>query len=253
MRNYQILFAVLVAEILLEFAASGQAGPPIAVAAHVTTSPPEIDGVLSAGEWENTEEIILPGGNPTVVRAEWSETGLYFSLKALDTTPFIRKPGLEAEGSLHMQDVWEIFIDVLGDARQYYEVQIALSGETYAKNHLLTAPPEVDETHVLRKEFWCREWWPQPIILPADVRASSRYDPMSGWWTAEIFLPAGFVNKRRGGCPLSAGVIRLNLVRHDWKNATDADFLYWAPVKSGHPHLSPTVMGTLRLEGTSGR
>lgn len=249
--NTPFYFGVhLVLALCLGFANHGLGESPSAAVPRLA-APPVIDGAVSESEWREAVRVALPeqGGVKTSVRLAWREEGLYVGLIADENTPFSREPD-PREGSLHAQDVFEVFIDPVGDARQYYEIQLALSGETFFKNFLLSADPEVTAEGFLTEEFRARHFREEKTARPKAFLSASKYDPSRGVWTAELFLPATFLNSRNHDARLRPGVLRANLVRHDWRNASvgDAAFLYWAPVKSGHPHISPTLMGSLSLE-----
>jgi len=201
----------------------------------------------TAAEWAAAPEMLLSGeASRTGVRALWSPEALFIAMEAVEATPFTREP--EKGGSLHTQDVFEVFIDPVGDARQYYELQVALSGALFFKNFLLSAPPVTEADGVLDPAFRAAECWSFPLPVPPEIEATSRRDPQSGLWRVEVRLPASLLHRRRPGKPLTPGTLRANFVRHDWRNAREVSFLYWSPVRPGHPHLSPGRMGALHLK-----
>jgi hypothetical protein len=252
MRNKWFDLAALRVAVLLGIPGIALAEPPLVTVPHVAQRP-VIDGEVSDTEWQGARTVALParGGMQTAVRIFWAEEGLYVAFVAEEPTPFSRERD-PVEGSLHQQDVVEIFIDPVGDARQYYEIQVALSGEVFIKNFLLTADPEVSPEGFLTADFRARAFWPGRIPPPENFQTVGKHDPGEGVWTAEVFLPAGFLSKRRGTARLQPGRLRVNLARHDWRNEKDAEFSYWALVKAGHPHISPTRMGTFVLEEPTG-
>jgi len=120
----------------------------------------------------------------------------------------------------------------------------------YFRNNILTAPPRITPQKRLTPEFGEKELWRYDLPKPDGFQIASKVDPATHVWTMEVFLPAAFVNKRRGGAPMVPCTWRLNLARHDWDlPKTEAKrkvkFMYWSPVLPGHPHLSPYAMGWL--------
>lgn len=232
----------------------GGVRPPRAEA-RFTSSPPVVDGTWAQGEWDEAQPLTFAAAPPTVgatsgceVRFLWNDEGVFIGFRATDATPVYggTKPG----ESLHREDVFEVFFDQVGDHRQFWELQIAPHGQLYLRNHLLTAQPRLTEEQRLTPEFADRELWRYDVPIPAGLRSASRYDPKTQLWTAELFLPSTFANRRQDPSRMTARQWRINLARHDWDRPPDAParqgtFMYWAPVLPGHPHMSPTAMGWL--------
>jgi hypothetical protein len=229
--------------------------PPHARAIYTSHSPP-IDSDAGQEAWKNAPPLLYPNNaqapgdkNVCAVRFLWNEAGVYLAFHTTDTTPAFGhfKPG----EPLYQEDSFEIFIDQVGDHRQYYEIQIDPAGQAYLRNYLLTAPPRLTDEQRLTPEFCETDLWRYDMPLPTDVRIASKLDPQTHAWNLEMFLPAPFVHRRHGG-PMTPCTWRINLVRHDWDLPFGAPgrqvkFMYWAPVLPGHPHLSPEQMGFLEL------
>ena len=251
---------ILVGTYLLLGEAAIRAAEPPRAEAIFTTHPPVVDGVWSEGEWAGARPVFFPsaavdsepsGTPPCEVRFLWTAEGVYVAFRTTDTTPVFGqfKPG----ESLYQEDTFEIFIDQIGDHRQFYEIQINQTGQLYFRNNILTAPPRITPQNRLAPEFCDRELWRYDVPKPDEFQVASKLDARSHVWTMEIFLPASFVNKRRGGGPMESCIWRVNLARHDWDLPMGdpkrrVKFMYWAPVLPGHPHLSPTVMGWLEFK-----
>lgn len=239
-----------------------QAAPP-RMEVRFTSHPPKVDGVIDEAAWKEAAPVWFPAGKAVPsggseaalasgeIRMLWTRKGLYLAFRALDRTPVF---GHSAPGDpLYEEDVFEIFIDAVGDHLQYSELQMDPAARAFVMNYVLTAPPRLSAKNRFSREFIARDLWRYPIPVPPDVRIASRIDPETHLWTLEAFLPASFVNRRRGK-PLEPGVWRANFVRHDWATPKGTPhrkpprFLYWAPVFEGSPHLSPTMMGYLVLK-----
>jgi len=236
--------------------AAGEATLPRAQAPFAVTAP-VVDGRADDPAWEKAPPVFFPAKNSDAalqlsceVRFLWTHAGVYVAFRTTDRSPVYghSRPG----EPLYLEDVFEVFIDQGGDHRQFYEIQIDPAGQAYFRNNLLTAPPRLTEEGRLTPEFCERELWRWDLPAPEGFEVASRLDAETGLWTAEIFFPAAFVNRRGGGGPMKPASWRINLVRHDWsepKNVPErkAAFLYWAEVLPGHPHLSPTRMGWLEF------
>jgi hypothetical protein len=154
---------------------------------------------------------------------------------------------------LYQEDVLELFIDQVGDHRQFYEIQVDPEGRLYFRNNILTAPPRLTAEKRLAQEFVERELWRWDLPKPEGFRVASKLDSQTHAWCVEAFLPASFVNRRRGGKAMEPCTWRINLARHDWaaplgEPHRTPKFCYWAPVLPGHPHLSPGAMGYLEFQ-----
>lgn len=219
-----------------------------------------VDGVVGAKEWKNAAPVMLPrdameagagkapGGE---VRVLWTKGGLYVSFSALDST---LSYGHSRRGDpLYEEDVFEIFLDPIGDHRQFVEIQIDPAGQTFFKNYVITATPRLTPQGRFTDEFVDSEVWRYEIPQPPGIRIATHVDRRKHAWSVEAFLPASFINRRRGGAALKPGTWRANFVRHDWDKPKGAanrhvQFLYWSPVPRGCPHHSPTLMGYLLLK-----
>ncbi len=234
--------------------AYGGGSPPRAEAVF-TKHPPKVDGVWEEGEWADAKPIFFPVNDPgkglCEVRFLWTKEGVYVGFRTTDPKPVYGdfKPG----EPLYLEDAFELFIDQAGDHRQYYELQIDPAGQSYLRNYVLTEPPRLTPEQRLTPEFCDRDLWRYDVPIPDGVRIACKLDAATHVWTLEAFLPASFINRRRGGGPLTPCTWRLNLARYDWDQPKDvpdrpAKFYYWAPVLPGHPHLSPEAMGWLELK-----
>ncbi len=229
--------------------------PPHGVAFHATVEP-VVDGVLSNGEWKDAQPFYFPlspgaQGEATEARFLWTEKGIYVAFVVKESTPvFGHSPKGEA---LYQEDCVELFLDVMGDHRQFWEIQVDPAGQTYFRNHVLTAPPRLTAEQRITEEFRVSELWRYDVDPPEGSKIVCNLDRQAGLWTVEMFLPSSFVNRRRGGADLEPGIVRMNLARNDWSLAKEEPnreprYQYWASVLPGHAHLSPLAMGYLELK-----
>ena len=192
---------------------------------------------------------------PTEVRLLWDPDALYVRFIATDTSihlPF----GTERDAKHYQGDVAELFLDPVGDARQYYEVQVSPGGGVFDLCMVLTAPPLAAPDGVLDGAMRSRDWWSfAGYDLPGLRHAQRTLRDAAGdstGWIVDLAIPAKVVMKRRGGGAIGPGPMRANLARYDWdQGVSDPKGLtpmYWAPVRHGCPHLSPLAMGLLELQ-----
>lgn len=224
--------------------------PPRATAEY-TAIEPRIDGALDDEAWGKALLIPAPAGE---TRFLWNEKGVYVAFRGVEKTPVM---GHAKEGeSLHEEDAFELFLDQRGDHRQFYEVQIDPAGRVFVKTHILTAEPRLTEEGRLTPDFVRSELWRYEIPPPEGFLSASRLDRQTGEWTAEMFLPASFVNRRDDGAPLTPRTWRIHLVRNNWdlpkgEEGRQLVSISWAPVLEKHAHISPTRMGYLELKKNS--
>jgi len=240
----------------MDESAYGGGVPPRAEAVFITHAP-VIDGVWSEGEWSAAKPAFFPvaandgdGHAVCEVRFLWTKEGVYVGFRTTDTNPVFGHA--KAGESLYQEDAFELFIDQTGDHRQFYEVQADPAGQLYFRNNILTAPPRITPKKRLAPEFCSSELWRYDIPKPDGFQIASKLDSRTHVWTLEMFLPVSFINRRRGRVPMEPCAWRLNLARYDWDLPRDdpkrkVTFMYWSPVLPGHPHLSPTAMGSLEF------
>ncbi|MEM6458474.1 MAG: carbohydrate-binding family 9-like protein [Planctomycetota bacterium] len=186
----------------------------------------------------------------THVRLAWRPDALYVRFVCEDPEPFAPH-GQRRDAPHHEGDVVEVFIDGVGDARQWFEVQLSPAGGVMDQNTVLSGTPESDRRGLLTAQA-NREHWPN---LSYDIRGlRSAVHPYDGGWVADVALPAAAVLRRREADAFTAGTtLRLNLIRYDRPLRPDADdqrdvrMGCWSPVVFGRPHRSPMRMGTVRL------
>ncbi|HEV7299850.1 MAG TPA: carbohydrate-binding family 9-like protein [Tepidisphaeraceae bacterium] len=187
----------------------------------------------------------------TEVRLLWRPEALYVRFINKDDEPYAPHEGRDAMH--HDGDVVEVFVDPVGDGRQWYEIQVSPANGVLDKLYVMTAPPTTDDdgrlTGPSRRELW--------QLLEHDIPGlRTAAGPTDGGWIADVAIPAGALVKRTGGKALAPIAMRLNLVRYDRPTAaTDgtrgAVFMNWVPARWGQPHVSPARMGRIELRETS--
>ena len=231
---------------------------------------PLIDGDTSDAAWRSAA-LITPLSHaanidaqtaapllPTTIRALWDEDFLYIAFDCVDDEVYSTGT-LKRDDNIYMEDVVEVFLDGIGDGRQYMEIQVAPDGATLDLMYLLTAPMELAPdgriASVLRhRELWGFREWDAPGLQTAARRT------VDGW-SAELAIPAAPIMKRRGEKRFIPCEIRAQFIRYDHvpepapnnasgesKPARRIHQQNWSPVLHGNPHTTPSRMGILELK-----
>ena len=188
----------------------------------------------------------------TVVRVLWTNDFLFVAFDCVDNEVF-SSGTMKHDDDIYKEDVVEIFLDGVGDGRQYIEIQIAPDGTNLDLMYLFTsaitnAPDGRVAESILRHERWgFREW--EMKGLQTAARKTER------GWSAEAAIPAAQIVRRLGESEFKTGMeIRVQFMRydHDPVEAGSATRRIiqqnWSPVIHGNPHNSPSLFGVLRLK-----
>lgn len=198
----------------------------------------------------------MPTPPPTRVSVLWDRDFLYVRFVCEDHdvyTPFSDRDAPHYQG-----DVAEVFLDPVGDGRQYFEFELSPRGGIFDQYFVLTAEPRSDEygrlvPEVAERDLWSNlSWNCDGLKTAAKILRQGGQD--SGW-IAEFALPAAALLKRLGRKEFGPQALRANFLRYDWQpkpGEKDRDLAAanWSAVVRGCPHLSPSRMGLLRLEPT---
>jgi hypothetical protein len=237
------------------------AAEPPSLAVPFAAAPPPLAATADAAGWSsaalvpslgpsiNPSRTVAPVLLPTEIRLLWDADTLYVRYDCTDAVVYT--PFAKHDDPLYQGDACETFIDAVGDARQWFEVQVASNGATFDSNAVLTGEPRSDDNRKLTAETCNRELWSWTGYDLEGLRAAGA--TRAGGWTATLAIPATAINRRLGSVAFTAGqTLHANLLRYDWsepgadgKRALTA--MNWAPVIDGCPHISPKAMGTLLL------
>lgn len=230
------------------------------------TNPPVIDGNLNEPAWQKAAliERLKPHRGavsqdrlraiPTTVRVAWDENFLYVAFECRDDEIDVDGKA-RRDSDLFLHDVCEIFLDGMGDGRQYIEVEISPAGQVMDILHLLSAPPEYTGAERLTplcvaRDLWSLREWDMEGLRAASGRIGS-HEKVAGW-TVEVAIPASSVMRRRGRSTFVPGELRANFIRYDWEREAPSGSrgftqANWTQVEHGCPHISAAVMGRLNL------
>ncbi|MEM1011592.1 MAG: carbohydrate-binding family 9-like protein [Planctomycetota bacterium] len=198
----------------------------------------------------DTDTAIGPAPK-TEVRLLWDPEFLYVRFVSFDDEPF-SPHGQQRDAPHYQGDVVEVFVDGVGDSRQWYELQVNPDGGVLDLNTVLSAPPVSDARGLLTVES-NREYWSNLAYDMPGLRIATRREADA--WIADLAIPAAELLRRRQANHLSAGTsLRLNLIRYDRPRAGGPDDSHralhmacWSPVVLGRPHRSPQRMGVIHL------
>lgn len=223
-----------------------------------------IDGRIDEGEWRDgatiprlvpplgkVDAIKSPHDNATEVRVKWTPKYLYVLFVCWDEEIYSTEDMADEE-DLFRQDVCEVFLDPVGDGRQYVELQCSPRGKRLDVLHCLSAPPVVTDKGILAYNFAARDHWLLREWTMADAQVAARREVAAGRWTVELALSAKTVLRRTGKAEFEPMSMRANFVRYDWPEpeageARELQQQNWSPLLLGHPHVSAARMGTLQL------
>ncbi len=202
------------------------------------------------------DRAVAPVLQATQIRLLWDAESLYVRCEAVDDEIYV--PHAEHDADLYQGDVAEVFLDVVGDARQYFELQVSPNNATLDQTILVTAPePRSDADGLLVDTIRGRDLWFDRSYTMPGLRSAAAI--RGSGWMVEFAIPAAAALHRLGTSSWTAGQqLRANVLRYDrpllpgekspaGKRSLTA--MNWAPVMDGCPHMSPQAMGKLELVG----
>lgn len=198
--------------------------------------------VSDKADGENDHEV------STQVRLLWRPDALHVRFVCADLELFAPH-GVVRDAPHHEGDVVEVFIDGVGDGRQWFEVQLNPLGGILDQNTTMTAEPESDDRGLLTSAS-NRNRWVDLAYSIEGLRTAVR--PVEQGWIADLAIPAAQVLRRLPDRRFEPGMkLRVNLLRYDHPLLTDGTrgfvALNWSPLLKGNPHRSPQRMGTVIL------
>jgi len=241
----------------------GNAAPLPKLEVPKTAVAPRMDADLDDPTWKNAalvDSLSLSVGpdaegktpQPTQVRVLWDEKYLYVRFECHDKEIYAPFAGGEAgrDANHYQGDVVEIFLDPVGDAQQYIELQVSPKNGVFDALFLLTAKAESEPDGVLKREIIERNSLTFPTWNLDGLRTATALWKNGDGWTADIALPAAPLLKRLGAKTWQPQTIRANFLRYDPLLTNEKRTLVamnWSPIMWGRPHRSPQAMGFLEL------
>lgn len=223
---------------------------------------PEIDGVISEDEWKGAGVITelkphLFGKTkvvPTQIRLLWDTNYLYVAFECEDDSIYSTGT-LKHDDLLYKEDVCEVFIDGVGDGKQYVEIQANLDGVNFDKLFCVTTnTPAITSTgrmtaEMCNRDLWRFAEWDMEGLITSGRKVYDDAGTLKGW-NVEMAIPAEDIMKRKGKAYFEPTKLRANFMRYKHIFKEDKHSMIhmnWSPVQFGCPHISPARMGTLNL------
>ena len=191
---------------------------------------------------------------PTSVRLLWDAHYLYLRFRCADAEIYTPIKGRDAE--LYKGDVVEVFLDPVGDARWYIELEVSPRGDIFDQMFSVTAQPRFNAHGRLVDDVLARDWWPNLSWTLDGLRVATRVIPAQGQtkeWIADIAIPAAPLLRRLGKSQFEPMDLRAHFLRYDWTAPLSTTHqrrlvaMNWATVDYGCPHISPAAMGFVTL------
>jgi hypothetical protein len=212
-------------------------------------------GPLTPSLGTRPQDLPLPD---THVQLLWDAQWLYIRFRCIDVhlnVPF----GITHDAKHFKGDVVEVFIDPVGDGRQYVEVQVNPLGGVMDVLHFVTTDALPTSTPVLPKHDWDTEHWGLVAWDMPELRTAVSSQPSDDaglLWITDIAIPANLL-RRLGVNHFSPGKMRANFLRLDGPVDPHTHKRLrlissnWSVVPAGLPHLAPGSMGILELASLS--
>ena len=191
----------------------------------------------------------------TIVKVLWDKDYLYIRFVCEDNQLFTPH-GKTRDGRHHEGDVVEVFIDPVGDGRQYVEVQVNPVGGVLDVLHVNTTLQVPSTSPVLPREDWGTNHWGLFEWDMQGLRTASHTYPTPGQpvqWISDIAIPAKELLQRLAVEHFEPMQMRINFLRCDGpadlttNKRTQLIASSWAFVPTGLPHLAPGSMGMITL------
>jgi len=223
---------------------------------------PENYGAVARRGWDGAasiDSLAFSQGAPVTVEPQpqtrvkllWDADFLYIRFICREDHE-IYSPYRGHDAPYYRADVAEIFVDPVGDGREFVEIEVSPDNGVFDQVHLLTTDPQSGDDGVLGDEIINRDMWSFPgWNIPGLKHAASRWARPDGskGWLVDVALPAVLL-RRTGRSHFAPMTLRANFLRYDHPlRGKEREFvsLNWSPVIAGRPHRSPARMGYLVL------
>jgi len=227
--------------------------------------PPKVDASAGDPAWDAAAviprlELSLGDGGkgleavPTEVRLLWDDQNLYVRFICTDSEIYAPHP--KHDGNHYEGDVCEIFLDPVGDQRQYFELQVSPDNHALDQVILVTGEPKISPALTFDWGFSGRNvWFWLDWTMEGFRTATSRIekDGQLAGWIVDAAIPAKAALRRLGAGKFAPDMtMRINFLRYERPPIGDGKRSFiamnWAPVIYGCPHVSPAAMGTITLK-----
>lgn len=194
----------------------------------------------------------------TEVRLLWDPEWLYVRFLCEDDQTYLPVHGHNAP--IYLGDAVEIFLDPVGDCREWVELELNASNDFYNSITLCTTEPKCDRSLHLTGEVIARDIW----VFPDDADLKDLRSAASPWkvndktvgWIVDVAIPASGILKRTGlkkfqAMSLHADFLRYKSIPKATGDKRDLLSLTWSPITLGNPHRCPAAFGIIDLSATT--
>jgi hypothetical protein len=198
-------------------------------------------------------EPMPPSFPDTTILLLWDADYLYVRFICKDRE--IYTPIHGHDSPIYKGDAVEVFIDPVGDARQWIELEFNADNDVLDKIYLCTTQPKVDASLCMTQDVASRDFWE---FLSWDMTGllskARRLPPTSNAqdWIVDIAVPAKELLRRKGLKQFQPMTLKGDFLRYKWMpsaRGSERDLLplNWSPVSFGNPPYSPAAYGTIIL------
>lgn len=188
---------------------------------------------------------------PTTIKLLWDADYLYVRFICQDEEIYIPFNGNERDKDYYKGDAAEVFLDAVGDQKQYYEIQVTPANQVLDQSLTITADKVTSNANGrLTDDILQRNWWKGISYDIEGLRTAASIAGDQKSWIVDIAIPAKVALRRLGKDQFTPMEFRVHLMRYDWQVVDGRRVLHplnWKPVEFGRPHQSPAAMGVLRL------
>lgn len=229
-----------------------------------TQRPPLLNADPADTTWQTAVKLAplvpsLPWGAPsefmqpeTEVRVMWDRDALYVRFLCKDDHVENTIHGHDAP--VFKGDAVEIFLDPMGDCKEWIELEFNASNDVLDQLFLCTGEPRSDpslrlDDEVIRRDVRSLLSWDMQGLKSAADRWIENGREIG--WIVDVSIPASGFPKRAGLAQFKPMTLRGNFLRYKWvANGTKHELISnnWSPVAFGCPHTSPAAFGELVLE-----
>jgi hypothetical protein len=202
----------------------------------LSTSPPPIAPILK-----------------TEIRLLWDPGWLYVRFLCHDDKIYLPVHGRDAP--IYKGDAVEVFIDPIGDCREWIELEFNAANDVFDQITLCTGEPKWDRSFRLTNEVIAQNIWTFPYPDFKNLRSAAapwKINSQTVGWIVDVAIPAAGILKRTGLKQLQIMSLRGDFLRYKMIPKPTGDkrdllSLTWSPIVIGIPHRCPAAFGFIDL------
>ncbi len=200
--------------------------PPLTIA--YTATAPKIDGKLDDDAWKAatalTPFVNTMKGTPVSLKTEvklmWDEKNLYVAFTAEDKN--LTSQYTKHDDELWHEDAFEIFVDPMGDKKDYYELQVSPKGVVF-------------DSHLPKYRKNQNDWSSNMVASVVGGGTVNNAEDTDKGWSGEIAVPFASMSEGGGIPPKAGDKWTANFFRID-AGGEKAEYSAWSPPMRGDFH-----------------